>query len=127
MYYLHTEDQGKYFEDVIRLHKSGCSSRKIAKLLPLGSTTASKWIAIYKREKGKVMRVTRTEELINPDGPREREAPSSEETEALRRRIKELESRLLESEIRAEAYDEMITVAESMFGIPIRKKAGAKR
>lgn len=127
MYYLHTENQEKYFEDVIRLHKSGYSSRKIAGLLPLERTTVSNWISIFVREKGKVMRVTRKEELINPDGPRKPEPPSCEETEALRRRIKELESRLLESEIKAEAYDEMINVAESKFGIAIRKRAGAKR
>ena len=127
MYYLHTESQEKYFEDVIRLHKSGCSSRKIAKLLPVEKTTVSNWISIFVREKGQVMRVKRTEELVNPDGPRASEAPSKDEMEALRRRIKELESQLLQSEIKAEAYDEMIRVAESKFGIPIRKKAGAKQ
>ena len=127
MYYLHTESQEKYFEDVIRLHKSGCSSRKIAKLLPVEKTTVSNWISIFVREKGQVMRVKRTEELVNPDGPRASEVPSKDEMEALRRRIKELESQLLQSEIKAEAYDEMIRVAESKFGIPIRKKAGAKQ
>lgn len=100
---------------------------KNSEAIAVGPNDSIQWIAIFVREKGKVMRVTRTEEQINPDGPREREAPSSEETEALRRRIKELESQLLQSEIKAEAYDEMIRVAESKFGIPIRKKAGAKR
>ena len=57
MYYLHTESQEKYFEDVIRLHKSGCSSRKIAKLLPVEKTTVSNWISIFVREKGQVMRI----------------------------------------------------------------------
>ena len=127
MYYLHTEIQEKYFDEVIRLHKSGCSSRKIASLLPVGSTTVSNWISIFVREKGHVMRVKRTEELVNPGSPRNVEARSNDELESLRRRIKELESQLLQSEIKAEAYDEMIRVAESKFGIPIRKKAGAKQ
>ena len=47
---------------------------------------------------------------------------SSEELEALRRRVNELEKQVLQAEIRMEAYDEMINVAETMFGIPIRKK-----
>lgn len=47
---------------------------------------------------------------------------SSEELEALRRRVNELEKQVLQAEIRTEAYDEMINVAETMFGIPIRKK-----
>lgn len=42
-------------------------------------------------------------------------------------RIEELEKRLKQAEIKAEAYEEMINVAEAMFNIPIRKKAGAKQ
>lgn len=127
MYYLHTKNQVKYFEEVIRLHKSGFSARKISRLLPVDKTTASQWIAIFAREKGQIMKVTRKEEAVDPDRPRESSEPSAELVRSLRGRIKELESQLLESRIRAEAYDEMINVAESMFGIPIRKKAGAKR
>lgn len=126
MYYLHAESQEKYFEDVIRLHKSGCSNGAISRLLPVDKTTVSKWISIFVREKGQIMRVKRTEKLVDPDGLRVPE-PSMDEMESLRRRVKELESQLLQTEIKAEAYDEMIRVAESKFGIPIRKKAGAKQ
>ena len=126
MYYLHTETQEKYFEDVIRLHKSGCSNGAISRLLPVDKTIVSKWISIFVREKGQIMRVKRTEKLVDPDGLRVPE-PSMDEMESLRRRVKELESQLLQTEIKAEAYDEMIRVAESKFGIPIRKKAGAKQ
>ena len=38
-----------------------------------------------------------------------------------------LESDLKFAQLKADAYDEMINVAEKMFNIPIRKKAGAKR
>ena len=95
-------------------------------MLPVGKTTVSKWISIFVREKGQIMRVKRTEKLVDPDGLRVPE-PSMDEMESLRRRVKELESQLLQTEIKAEAYDEMIRVAESKFGIPIRKKAGAKQ
>lgn len=49
------------------------------------------------------------------------EAPSSKDRE-----IADLRRRLRESEIKAEAYLEMIKVAEQAFRIPIRKKYGAK-
>ena len=95
-------------------------------MLPVDKTTVSKWISIFVREKGQIMRVKRTEKLVDPDGLRVPES-SMDEMESLRRRVKELESQLLQTEIKAEAYDEMIRVAESKFGIPIRKKAGAKQ
>ena len=49
------------------------------------------------------------------------------EVKELQKRVKELEVQLLAAEIKAEAYDEMINVAEAKFRIPIRKKAGAKQ
>lgn len=100
MYYLHTETQEKYFEDVIRLHKSGCSNGAISRLLPVDKTTVSKWISIFVREKGQIMRVKRTEKLVDPDGLRVPE-PSMDEMESLRRRVKELESQLLQTEIKS--------------------------
>lgn len=51
----------------------------------------------------------------------------SDDVQALQNRIKELEAQLLQAEIKAEFYDEMINVAEAKFKIPIRKKAGAKQ
>ena len=43
----------------------------------------------------------------------------------LKKRVKDLEKQLLQAELKF--YDEMITVAEAKFRIPIRKKAGAKQ
>lgn len=40
--------------------------------------------------------------------------------------IADLKRRLTQSEIKAEAYEEMVRVAEEAFKIPIRKKFGAK-
>ena len=40
--------------------------------------------------------------------------------------IADLKRRLAQSEIKAEAYEEMVRVAEEAFKIPIRKKFGAK-
>lgn len=41
--------------------------------------------------------------------------------------MKELEAQLLQAEIKAEFYDEMINVAEAKFRIPIRKKSWRKQ
>ena len=51
----------------------------------------------------------------------------SQEVKELQNRIKDLESKLFQAELKAEFYDEMINVAEAKFKIPIRKKAGAKQ
>ena len=47
--------------------------------------------------------------------------------QALQDELKRLREQLREAEIKAEAYDELINIAEAKFNIPIRKKAGAKR
>lgn len=47
--------------------------------------------------------------------------------EALQAEILRLKSELTKAEIKAEAYDEMINVAESELDISIRKKSGAKQ
>lgn len=56
MYILHTEKQFKYFKEVIRLHyEEGYGEDRIAKIIPVGDSTVSRWIAIFASEKGKVM------------------------------------------------------------------------
>ena len=53
--------------------------------------------------------------------------PQSEQDKVLKKRFKELEDKLLQAEIKAEAYEEMIKIAEARYKIPIRKKTGAKQ
>ena len=48
----------------------------------------------------------------------------SEEIKLLREEVMELEKRLYSEKMRADFYDTMIDVAEEMFNIEIRKKAG---
>lgn len=124
MYQLHTEKQLKYFKEVIRLHyEEGYGEDRIAKILPIGHTTASRWIAIFAREKENSIYI----EGMAKKHSKRPEQNQGEELEALKKRVKELEAQLLKAGIKAEFYDEMINVAEAKFKIPIRKKAGAKR
>ena len=51
----------------------------------------------------------------------------SKDVKELQKKIKELEAQLLAAEVKAEAYDKMIEIAEARFGIPIRKKSGVKQ
>lgn len=45
----------------------------------------------------------------------------------LQSELKKLRAQLDKAEVKAEAYDELINVAEAKFNIQIRKKAGAKQ
>ncbi len=124
MYQLHTEKQLKYFHEVIRLHyREGYGEDKIAKVLPIGHTTASRWIAIFAKERGKILNAEEMSDIKN----KATGEGACDEVEALQKRVKELEAQLLQAEVKAEFYDEMINVAEAKFKIPIRKKAGAKQ
>jgi len=48
----------------------------------------------------------------------------SEEIKALRKEVLDLKKQLYHEKMRADFYDTMVDVAEEMFGIEIRKKAG---
>ncbi len=124
MYQLKTKKQKEYFQEVIRLHyEEGYGEDKISRVLPIGHTTASRWIAIFAKEKGKISGMNMKAK------PQAKTAPKgqSQEVKRLQNRIKELEAKLFQAELKADFYDEMINVAEAKFKIPIRKKAGAKQ
>ena len=120
MYNLHTEKQRRYFSEVIRLHyEEGYGEDRIAKIIPIGHSTVSRWIAIFAKEKGKVT-MARNSHKVQAVSV---EQSQSAEIRELQKKVKELEKQLLEAEIKAEAYDELINVAEAKFRIPIRKKS----
>lgn len=124
MFKLQTEKQLKYFDEVIRLHyEEGYGEDRISRILPIGHTTASRWIAIFAKEKGKN---SGTNDMRKPQENTSSQV-ANDDVAKLQERVKELEAQLLRAEIKAEAYDEMINVAEAKFRIPIRKKAGAKQ
>lgn len=125
MYHLHTQKQRQYFDEVIRLHyEEGYGEDRIAKLLPISHTTASRWIAIFANEK---VKISQSKDMEKPQTRASAQIESADEVQSLRNRVKELEAQLLQAEIKAEFYDKMIDVAEAKFKIPIRKKAGAKQ
>jgi DNA-binding transcriptional regulator LsrR (DeoR family) len=53
--YLHTKKQKKYFSEVTRLHyEYGYGEDRISRILPIGHTTVSRWIAIFAAENDEV-------------------------------------------------------------------------
>lgn len=52
---------------------------------------------------------------------------NEEDFNALRAEITRLKKELRQEKMRAEALDTMIDVAEEMFNVPVRKKAGTKQ
>ena len=56
-----------------------------------------------------------------------RKASTDRDLESLRKEIADLKNQLSKETLRADAYDEMINIAEKKFNIAIRKKAGAKQ
>ena len=65
----------------------------------------------------------------NENSMKKAESPKSESEEItrLKRELKEAKLALYQERMRADSYDTMIDVAEEMFKIPIRKKAGTKQ
>lgn len=124
MYQLQTEKQKLYFSEVIRLHyEEGLGCERISRLLPVGHTTAARWISIYEKEKGKIsgMKKHVTSQAGEP------EQSPSELIHKLQEENKALKAELQKAEIKAAVYDKMIDLAEARFNIPIRKKPGAKQ
>jgi transposase len=128
---IETEKQRLYFKEVIRLHyEYGYGESRISKILPIGHATVSRWIAIFaaeNAEKSIPMKRARTKSKL----PTATEPPpnmsESTDIKVLQAEVVRLKSQLKSAQMRADAYDEMINVAESKFHLPIRKKVGAKQ
>ena len=114
-----TRKQELYFDEVIRLHyEEGYGEDRISSIIPVGHTTVARWIAIFASEKDIVSDMKKSPDPV---------PQSSSDIEVLQQEIARWRRELRMSQIRTEALDELIYVAESQFNIKIRKKAGAKQ
>ena len=97
MFQLHTAKQLKYFDEVIRLHyEEGYGEDRISQILPIGHTTASRWIAIFAREKGMI---SGTNDMRKPHENTLSQV-KNDDVAKLQERVKELEAQLLRTEIK---------------------------
>lgn len=86
----------------------------------IARSTFMRWVRIFEHSNPEIAQCMK----------KERSVTSSEESAAitaLRLENERLRSELKHEKMRAHAYDTMIDVAEEMFNIPIRKKAGTKQ
>jgi len=125
--HLHTKKQKQYFKEVIRLHyEKGYGEDRISRILPVGHSTVSRWIGIFAAENDtNTIPMPKRKSML--PSPSTSPAPSVKEVKDIQEELVRLQSQLKHERLRADAYDEMITVAETKFNIAIRKKAGAKR
>ena len=101
-------------EIVKEYHLEGVSQTELARRYGIGQTTVSEIIRTFAAENDK------SALLMGKNA----KSSESEELEALRKENLELRKKLYDETMRADFYDTMIDVAEEMFNIEIRKKAG---
>mgnify|MGYP002523321466 CR=1 FL=1 len=130
MFIYDTAKKAQYYDEVVEMYKqTGYSPYRLAKHFPLSKHTLERWIANFAEENPqeatmKRAKVVRKAPVSSPEAETEK---LPREVRELQAELKKLRAQLTKAEIKAEAYDELINVAEAKFNIQIRKKAGAKQ
>jgi transposase-like protein len=111
--------KAEFYDEVIRLHQEEhLRPCIIAEKLSLKKSTVSFWIRTF-AEQTAIENMRRDLQITSDSLPTE--------VQELQKEVLELRKRLVQEKLRADAYDEMINVAEGKFKIKIRKKVGAKQ
>ena len=122
----HSLKRELYYEKAMDLYfKGGMCGTHICKILPISRAILYKWIAIFAEENpqmSSMKRVKGVKKTLSPS-PAVQGEEQPQTIQALQDELKRLREQLREAEIKAEAYDELINVAEAKFNIPIRKKS----
>ncbi|MBO7638664.1 MAG: hypothetical protein J6S91_06770 [Treponema sp.] len=114
-----------YYDHVIRLYyEEGLGNKKISHIIPVNPSTVTTWIRNFANEHPEKIKMRRKHSNFH-HADASSDLPN--DVKALKAEISRLQKELAHESLRADAYDEMINVAEKRFNIPIRKKAGAKQ
>jgi hypothetical protein len=126
---IYTKKQEQYLSEVLRLHyEKGYGGVRISRILPIGHATVSRWLAIFAPKTDRQCVKMQKQKQNQKSSPQPTGGDlQSKDIKALEAEIARLRVALREERLRADAYDELIRVAETKFRIAIRKKAGAKR
>ena len=131
MFIYQTKKRDLYYDRVIDLYlQTGYGRKRLSKLIPeVGQKTIMRWIANFVAENPQVASMKRAKPTRKAPVPKPEVSVEDLPTDVqeLQAELKRLRAQLTKAEIKAEAYDELINVAEAKFNIPIRKKAGAKQ
>lgn len=125
MWKYHTKKRELYYDRVIRLYQEeGLNYERISKIIPVSSDTISNWIRTFVAANQSSVRMTKTN---HPQSASPVSSSKSADVNVLQAEIAQLKKQLAHERLRADAYDELINVAEKQFNISIRKKAGTKQ
>jgi transposase len=127
---IYSSKRELYYAKAMKLYfEKGMRGTNICKVLPISRSLLYRWIAIFAEENPQVASMKRVKAITKASDllPENQQEDLPRDIQALQAELKKLRAELLNAEIKAEAYDELINVAESKFGIQIRKKAGAKQ
>ena len=124
MWKFTSKKRNQYYKEVIRLHQEGLGYMRISHIIPVSEATIANWIRNFVKEKSSTVCMSKSHQaqITSPES-----ASESTDVRFLRSEIARLKRQLAQESLRADAYNELINVAEKQFNIPIRKKAGAKQ
>jgi hypothetical protein len=124
-----------YLSRVLRLYfEEGMCYRSISEILPVSFASVGYWIRNFAKEyksQTEIMEaISNLDKFSLEQSGKEKDkvnTGSSKDTASLESELASLRDELKYQRLRADAYDEMINVAEEQFNIKIRKKVGVKR
>ena len=116
----------KYLSKVVELRSDGMGYGRISKIIPVPEETIRRWCIKFAPTTQQV-HSTMKESAQTKVCETNQQHLLPDDVLSLQAELKRLRAQLVDAEIKAEAYDELINVAEAKFGIRIRKKAGAKQ
>lgn len=125
MWKYHTKKRELYYDRVIKLYQEeGLNYERISKIIPVSSDTISNWIRTFVAENQSSVCMAKTN---HPQRVPSVGSSENADIKTLQSEIALLKKQLAHETLRADAYDELINVAEKQFNISIRKKAGTKQ
>ena len=125
MWKYNSKKRDKYYDKVIRLNtQEGMGYLKISRIIPVGKSTIAYWIRNFVAENPNSTQMAKSKSSQRCPSVSEN---VNSELKSLQDEIRRLKKQLAQESLRADAYDELINVAEKQFNIQIRKKAGAKQ
>ena len=131
MFLYQTQKRELYYDRVIKLYlETGYGKKRLSRLIPeVDPSTIRRWIANFVSENPQLASMKRAKPVRTAPVQASEVQPEKLPTDVqeLQAELKRLRAQLTKAEIKAEAYDELINVAETKFNIQIRKKAGAKQ
>ena len=125
MFYNKSKKRDLYYDRVIHLYyDEGLGNKKISHIIPTNPSTVTTWIRNFALEHPEMIRkcMKRTPPTVDL-----KKSENDKDVKSLKAEISRLKRELDDATLRADAYNEMINVAEERFRIPIRKKAGSKQ